>query len=90
MKFSKRHAGTLEHRFYKAFYEDKAAELFKKLCESHGDEEKDMNNETMNECVFPSIGNTYLIKGDCLVNLCAALKHAEKDKSNDEKYYQLN
>ena len=44
-----------------------------------------MNNETMNEHIFPSIGNAYLIKDDCLVNLCAALKHAENDKTNVEK-----
>ena len=55
------------------------------MCEPHGDEEKDTNNEIMNEHVFPSIGNTYLIEGNFLVNLHAALKHVEKDKSDVEK-----
>ena len=55
------------------------------MCEPHSDEEKDMNNETISEHVFPSIGNTYLIKGNFLVNLHAALKHAENNKSNIEK-----
>ena len=85
MKFSKQHAGTLKCRFCKALCKDKAIEVFKKLCKPHGDEEKDMNNEIMSEHHFSSIGNAYLIKGNCLVNLCAALKHAEKNKSNIEK-----
>ena len=44
-----------------------------------------MSDEMMDEDVFPSMGNTCLIRGNCLVNLCVALKHVQKDKNNVEK-----
>ena len=57
--------------------------------ELHGDEENEKIMKQWANTFLPSIGNTYLIKGNCLVNLYAALKHEEKDKSNVKNIIKL-
>ena len=52
MKFSKRHAGTLKHRFCEALCKDKDRERCNKLRESHVDKGNNMNNETMSKHIF--------------------------------------
>ena len=55
------------------------------LCQPHVIDEEITSNDMMDNDVFPSMGNACSIRGNCLVNLCIALKHMEKDKSNIER-----